>query len=146
MGEEDTNTWNATTLQDLRRSLRLFCTERDWEQFHTPRNLLLALVGEIGELSELFQWRGEVEPMLTGWSDADRTRLGEELADCLLYLVRLSDRCGVDLAEAALMKIEKNRVKYPAEKSRGRADKYTAYVEEKEKKEEDGEEAYGDRS
>jgi dCTP diphosphatase len=139
---EDTHRWKATSLQDLRRSLQVFCTERDWEQFHTPRNLLLALVGEIGELSELFQWRGEVESMLTDWNDADKKHLGEELADCLLYLVRLSDRCGVDLAEAALKKIEKNRVKYPAEKARGKADKYTAYVEEKEEKkdEEGGEE------
>jgi hypothetical protein len=76
---------------------------------------------------ELFQWRGECEHLLPGWSDADRVHLGEELADCLLYLVRLSDRCGIDLAAAALDKMQKNRRKYPAEAAFGRSDKYTAY-------------------
>ena len=76
---------------------------------------------------ELFQWRGECEHLLPGWSAADRVHLGEELADCLLYLVRLSDRCGIDLAAAALDKMQKNRRKYPAEAAFGRSDKYTAY-------------------
>ena len=114
-------------VEDLRAAMELFVAERGWLKFHTPRNLVLALVGEIGELAELFQWRGEVQPGLPDWTAADRTHLGEELADCLLYLVRLSDRCGVDLAAAALRKMALNRAKYPADKCFGSSAKYTAY-------------------
>lgn len=76
-----------------------FAEEREWGVFHTPRNLVLALVGETGELAEAFQWRGDAGagPGLAGWSAADARHVGEELSDVLLYLVRLSDRCGVDL-------------------------------------------------
>ena len=91
-----------------------FARERDWEQYHSPRNLLLALVGEVGELSEIFQWKGEVPKGLPGWEERETEHLGEELADVLLYLVRLSDMCGVDLGKAALRKIDLNARKYPA--------------------------------
>jgi dCTP diphosphatase len=91
------------------------------------RNLCLALVGEIGEVMELFQWRGECAHLLPDWSAEHRVHLGEELADCLLYLVRLSDRCGIDLAAAWQDKMAKNRRKYPAAQAFGRSDKYTAY-------------------
>lgn len=114
-------------MEDLRAAMELFVAERGWLKFHTPRNLVLALVGEVGELAEIFQWRGEVQPGLPDWTAADRTHLGEELADCLLYLVRLSDRCGVDLAAAALRKMSLNRAKYPADKCFGSSAKYTAY-------------------
>ncbi|KXZ55509.1 hypothetical protein GPECTOR_2g1058 [Gonium pectorale] len=102
---------------------------RHHTQYHTPRNLLLALVGEAGELSELFQWRPDSEagPGLPGWSRQERTALEEELADVLLYLVRLSDVCGCDLGAAALSKLAKNAAKYPAERCRGSSAKYTAY-------------------
>lgn len=73
-------------------------------------------VGEVGELSEIFQWRGEVERGLPGWKEEDKVHLGEELSDVLLYLVRLSDACGVDLGKAALRKLELNAIKYPAPK------------------------------
>mmetsp|Transcript_28671 Transcript_28671/g.39603 ORF Transcript_28671/g.39603 Transcript_28671/m.39603 type:complete len:195 (+) Transcript_28671:29-613(+) len=117
----------SVSLEDLRAKMQKFASEREWEQFHTPRNLLLALVGEMGELSEIFQWRGECAPGLTDWSEKDKAHLGEELSDVLLYLVRLSDVCGVDLANAAENKIEKNTKKYPAEKCRGSSAKYTRY-------------------
>ncbi|XP_024384052.1 uncharacterized protein [Physcomitrium patens] len=101
------------TLKDLARSMANFAAEREWDQFHSPRNLLLALVGEVGELSEIFQWKGEVPRGLSDWNDADKEHLGEELADVLLYLVRLADVCNVDLGDSALQKLQKNARKYP---------------------------------
>jgi dCTP diphosphatase len=118
------------TLERLRGAMAGFVAERDWEQFHTPRNVLLALVGEVGEVAELFQWRGEVARGLgASWTAADREHLGEELSDVLLYLVRLADLCAVDLSTAALGKMRKNAEKYPADRCKGRSDKYTAYAD-----------------
>lgn len=80
-------------------------------------NLLLPFslqVGEVGELSEIFQWRGEVARGLPNWEESEKEHLGEELSDVLLYLIRLADVCGIDLGEAATKKIVKNAVKYPA--------------------------------
>uniref|UniRef100_A0A0E0CKI0 Uncharacterized protein n=1 Tax=Oryza meridionalis TaxID=40149 RepID=A0A0E0CKI0_9ORYZ len=114
-------------LEELRRRMADFARERDWEQFHSPRNLLLALVGEVGELSEIFQWKGEVPKGLPGWDEAEKVHLGEELADVLLYLVRLSDMCGVDLGSAALRKLEINARKYPAGQCKGSSKKHTYY-------------------
>ncbi|KAJ1701999.1 hypothetical protein LUZ63_001778 [Rhynchospora breviuscula] len=102
------------SLKELSRRLQDFADERDWEQYHSPRNLLLAMVGEVGELSEIFMWRGEVPKGLPNWEEADKEHLGEELSDVLLYLIRLSDMCGIDLGDAAIKKIVKNAVKYPA--------------------------------
>jgi len=70
-------------------------------------------VGEVGELSEIFQWRGEVAKGLPNWDESDKEHLGEELSDVLLYLIRLADICGIDLGDAALKKIVKNAIKYP---------------------------------
>ena len=108
----------AVTLESLRQDQAAFAAARDWDQFHTPRNVLLAMVGEVGELSELFQWRGDAGcgVDLPSWSENDKTHLGEEMADVLLYLVRLADRCGVDLPAVAKAKLEKNKHKYPADK------------------------------
>lgn len=120
--------WTPTSLDHFRARMHAFADERDWHQYHTPRNLVLALVGEVGELSELFQWRGEVAPGLPEFSSDERQHVGEELADVLLYLVRLADRCGVDLAAAAEAKMEKNAAKYPAERCKGSSAKYSAYT------------------
>lgn len=73
-------------------------------------------VGEVGELSEIFQWRGEVDKGLPNWEESDKEHLGEELSDVLLYLIRLADICGIDLAHAATKKILKNSIKYPEPK------------------------------
>jgi dCTP diphosphatase len=120
------------TLEALRGAMASFAAEREWQRYHTPRNLCLALVGEAGELAELFQWRGDdgAAPGVPGWSARDVEHLGEELSDVLLYLVRLADVCGVDLAAAALRKMRLNAAKYPADRARGRSDKYTAYAME----------------
>ncbi|ESW06243.1 hypothetical protein PHAVU_010G031100 [Phaseolus vulgaris] len=103
----------AVSLDQLKQIMSEFAKERDWEQFHSPRNLLLALVGEVGELSEIFQWKGEVPKGLPDWKEEEKVHVGEELSDVLLYLVRLSDMCGVDLGKAALRKVELNAIKYP---------------------------------
>ncbi|KQJ99492.1 dCTP pyrophosphatase 1 [Brachypodium distachyon] len=117
----------AVSLEELRKKMSDFARERDWEQFHFPRNLLLALVGEVGELSEIFQWKGEVPKGLPGWDEAEKEHLGEELADVLLYLVRLSDMCGVDIGKAALRKMEINARKYPVGQCKGSSKKHTCY-------------------
>ncbi|XP_027338019.1 dCTP pyrophosphatase 1-like [Abrus precatorius] len=101
------------SLKELSRRLAEFAEVRGWDQYHSPRNLLLALVGEVGELSEIFQWKGEVAKGLPNWSCDDKERLEEELSDVLLYLIRLADVCGLDLGQAALTKIVKNAQKYP---------------------------------
>ncbi|XP_043706205.1 dCTP pyrophosphatase 1-like [Telopea speciosissima] len=101
------------SLQELRDKLAEFASVRGWDQFHSPRNLLLALVGEVGELSEIFQWKGEVAKGLPNWSSDDKEHLEEEISDVLLYLVRLADVCGLDLGQAALSKLVKNAQKYP---------------------------------
>ena len=117
------------TLLELRDRSRAFAAQRNWEQYHSPRNLALAMVGEVGELCECFQWKGEVEPGLPGWSDEQRAHLGEEMSDVLLYLVRLADRCGIDLGAATLAKLEKNAQKYPAARVHGSSKKYNEYNE-----------------
>ncbi|KAF8408160.1 hypothetical protein HHK36_007302 [Tetracentron sinense] len=105
------------SLQELRDRLAEFARVREWDKFHSPRNLLLALVGEVGELSEIFQWRGEVARGLPNWTSDDKEHLEEEISDVLLYLVRLADVCGLDLGQAALTKIVKNAQKYPVNPS-----------------------------
>ncbi|CAN6479523.1 unnamed protein product [Victoria cruziana] len=100
-------------LKELKCKLEEFASARDWDQFHSPRNLLLAMVGEVGELSEIFQWKGEVARGLPNWEERDKEHLGEELSDVLLYLIRLADICGVDLGDAVTKKLIKNAIKYP---------------------------------
>lgn len=82
-------------------------------------------VGEVGELSEIFQWKGEVPRGLPDWKEEEKQHLGEELSDVLLYLVRLSDICGIDLGEAALRKLELNAIKYPVKLCKGSSEKHT---------------------
>ncbi|KAK8571565.1 hypothetical protein V6N13_047234 [Hibiscus sabdariffa] len=117
----------GVSLEELKKKMAEFAKERDWDQFHSPRNLLLALVGEVGELSEIFQWKGEVPRGLPGWKDEEKQHLGEELSDVLLYLVRLSDVCGVDLGKAALRKLELNAIKYPVKLCKGSSKKHTQF-------------------
>ncbi|CAI8591078.1 unnamed protein product [Vicia faba] len=105
---------DSVTIGKLKQLQAHFAKERDWDQYHTPRNLLLAMVGEVGELSEIFQWKGEVKRGLPEFKEEEKVHLGEELSDVLLYLVRLSDICGVNLGKAALRKVELNAIKYPA--------------------------------
>lgn len=118
-------------LVDLRDQLREFAVQREWDQFHTPRNLALALVGEIGELCEIFQWKGDAgaAPGLALFTAAQKEHLGEELADCLMYIIRLADKCDINLPRACRDKIRKNAAKYPADRVRGSSKKYNEYKE-----------------
>lgn len=109
------------SLQELRDRLRDFAAARNWEQFHSPKNLVMALAGEVGELIEHFQWLTEVESKAL--SASKREAVEQEMADVLLYLVRLADRLQIDLLSAAERKIAINERKYPAEVVRGRATK-----------------------
>lgn len=109
----------------LRDKLRAFAEARDWDQFHSPKNLSMALMVEVAELMEHFQWLTEQQSV--SLSPDIKDAVAEELADILLYLVRLSDKLDVDLKEAALHKLEKNAAKYPAEQVRGSAKKYSDY-------------------
>eukprot|EP00933_Yihiella_yeosuensis_P022295 TRINITY_DN17542_c0_g1_i1.p1 TRINITY_DN17542_c0_g1~~TRINITY_DN17542_c0_g1_i1.p1 ORF type:complete len:228 (-),score=31.56 TRINITY_DN17542_c0_g1_i1:59-742(-) len=118
----------SVTMEQLRYELADFALERDWDQFHSPRNLALALVGEVGELCEIFQWKGEVPEGLPGWSEKDRKHLGQEMSDVLLYLLRMAHKCHVDLPCAAMDKLAVNRAKYPAKLVRGSSRKYSEYV------------------
>ena len=111
-------------LRDLRDELRAFAAERDWDQFHSPRNLATALAVEAAELLEPFQWLTEEQSR--SLPPDTRAAVEEELADVLLYLVRLADKLDVDLAAAARAKIVRNGQKYPVEKARGSSRKYDA--------------------
>jgi NTP pyrophosphatase (non-canonical NTP hydrolase) len=109
-------------LIELRDTLRAFTREREWDRYHTPKNLAMALIVEAAELAEHFQWLTAEESQSP--QDGKREKIREELADVLIYLVELADTLDIDLAAAARDKIEKNALKYPVEKSRGNAKKY----------------------
>lgn len=100
-------------LTDLAATLRTFAEERDWEKFHTPKNLAVSVAIEAAELLELVQWRTDAEAIAYFQTDEGRAALSDELADVLIYLVRLADVTGVDLRRAADAKIEANRQRFP---------------------------------
>ena len=112
-------------IEQLKIRLRQFAAERDWDQFHSPKNLSMALIAEAAELVEHFQWLTEAQSYAL--SDDKLGEVELELADIFLYLIRLADRLDVDLVKAADKKIIINEHKYPAHKVRGRSDKYTTY-------------------
>jgi len=113
----------ADSLEELRRRLAEFAEKRDWDQFHNPKNLAMALAGEAGELIEHFQWL--TPEQAARLSKATREEVALECADVLLFLLRLCDKLDIDLAAAARKKLVINAKKYPVRKSRGRATKYT---------------------
>lgn len=107
----------------LRDSVRTFAAERDWDQFHSPKNLASAMTVEAAELLEHFQWLTEEQSRTL--SEEKRIKIAEELADVLIYLVRLADKLDVDLLAAAQRKLTLNAKKYPVDKARGSSKKYT---------------------
>ena len=111
------------SLEVLRDALRRFASDRDWNQFHSPKNLAIALNVEAAELLEHFQWMSEAESI--GLDPEQQAKVREEAADVLLYLIRLADKLGIDLIAAASEKIALNANKYPVEKARGSSKKYT---------------------
>lgn len=112
-------------LAELKERLRVFVAERDWEQFHSPKNLAMALSVEASELVELFQWLTEAESAAA--DEKLRRRAAEELADVLWFLVRIADVLEIDLLQAAESKLGRNAEKYPADRVRGQARKYDQY-------------------
>lgn len=114
-------------LNNLRAVVRQFAEERDWDQFHTPKNLSAALTVEAAELLEHFQWLERGDAAELGEGKLEQVR--HEMADVLVYLVRLADKLDVDLHAAVLEKMVLNRAKYPADKVRGDARKYSEYPE-----------------
>ena len=101
----------SRTIAELAQTVEAFIAERDWHQFHTPKNLAMSVAIEAAELMELYQWEDA----------ADRARVEEEAADVLAYLLSLSNRLGFDLGEALLRKMDRNALKYPAAEFRGKA-------------------------
>jgi NTP pyrophosphatase (non-canonical NTP hydrolase) len=110
------------SLEQLRAAVRAFAAERDWDQFHSPKNLAMALSVEAAELLEHFQWL--TEPQSRDLGTEQRAEVAAEMADVLIYLVRLADKLDVDLLQAAQAKLAVNARKYPADKVRGSARKY----------------------
>jgi dCTP diphosphatase len=116
----------ADSLSDLRARIDAFVQERDWAQFHTPKNLAMAMIVEAAELVEQFQWDTPQESQQL--TPEKREAVGHELADTFVYLLRIAEVLKIDLIEAANAKIELNAKKYPVEKARGSNAKYTKYL------------------
>ena len=116
---------SSPEVTELTQRLRDFAADRDWDQFHSPKNLAMALVAEAGELAAEFQWLTEEQSRAPDTEALARIRA--ECADVLNYLVRLSDKLGIDLIAAAHAKIDDNAQRYPAEKVRGSSKKYSEY-------------------
>ncbi len=114
----------ADSIQDLIKAVDKFADERDWEQFHSPKNLAMALIVEAGELVEHFQWLEQAQSLEL--AQDKRHAVALEMADVLIYLVRMASRLNIDLLAAAEEKIIRNGKKYPIETNSGRAEKYTA--------------------
>jgi dCTP diphosphatase len=112
-------------LQDLKERIRRFAEERDWDQYHSPKNLAMALIVEAAEFVEHFQWLTEEQSQ--SLSADKRVEVETELADILIYVIRIADRLDIDLYNAALEKLQQNAGKYPADKVRGLSKKYTDY-------------------
>jgi len=123
---KDNQQMEKNDLNTLKLRLREFADLRDWNQFHSPKNLCMALGIEVAEISEHFQWLTEEQSR--NLPPEKRDEVAAELADTLLYLVRLADKLDVDLAAAAFAKIEINAKKYPVEMARGNAKKYTEFA------------------
>lgn len=114
-----------TTVAELRGRVLAFVQERDWEQFHSPKNLSMALAAESGELMEHFLWTESKASLEVARDPKKRPKIEDEIADVVIYALEFANMCGIDLAAAIEAKLVKNAVKYPVEKSRGRSDKYT---------------------
>ncbi len=115
----------SDSLEELRQRLALFAKQRDWEQFHNPKNLSMALIAEAAELVEHFQWMSVEESEALATDKLEAVRL--ELADILIYLIRIADRMNLDLVRAAKDKIAINEQRYPVDKVKGSARRAEEY-------------------
>jgi NTP pyrophosphatase (non-canonical NTP hydrolase) len=114
-------------ISDIQNALREFARERDWDQFHKPKNLSLALSSEVGELIEHFQWESDAQIEEFKMDKKKISEISDEIADVLSYLFRLSDKMEIDVGNAFWEKLKKNKAKYPVDKSKGSSKKYTEY-------------------
>src|ERR687889_2201126 len=112
-------------LEDLRSAISTFIQERDWEQFHSPKNLAMALSVEVAEIVEHFQWLTEEQSQ--NLPPEKLVEVREEIGDVMIYLTELAEKLGIDPVEAAKAKLEINSRKYPASLVKGKAAKYTEY-------------------
>lgn len=110
-------------INKLKKIIRKFAEDRDWDKFHNPKNLVMALSSEVGELSDIFQWLSS-EEAYEKLSTKNKDLVKEEIADILIYIIRLSDKLDIDLEQEVFEKIKKNSDKYPIELSKGNAVKY----------------------
>lgn len=115
----------SDSLNDLRARVNEFVEARDWAQFHSPKNLAMAMIVEAGEVVEHFQWMTEEQSR--NLDAATKEQVGQELSDTFVYLLRIAEVCGIDLIEAANKKIDLNAKKYPVEQCKGSNAKYTEY-------------------
>lgn len=116
---------SSTTVSELKARVLAFVRERDWEQFHSPKNLSMALAAETGELMEHFLWASGEQSQAIARDPVKRTKIAEELADVVIYALEFANITGLDVAAAIEAKMAANARKYPVEKARGRSDKYT---------------------
>lgn len=116
---------STATITQLKDRVLAFARERDWEQFHAPKNLSMALAAEAGELMEHFLWATPEESRAIAKDAAKRGKIAEELADVIIYALEFANTTGLDVAATIEAKMASNAKKYPVEKSRGRSDKYT---------------------
>jgi NTP pyrophosphatase (non-canonical NTP hydrolase) len=119
-----TNSDTNVTLGELKERIASFAKARDWEQFHAPKNLAMALASEVGELMEHFLWSDNLESRQLLKDSDKRTQVAEELADVLIYALRFADVTGLDATKAILAKMERNEERYPVEKAKGSSAKY----------------------
>jgi dCTP diphosphatase len=110
-------------MEILKAEIKKFIHERDWEQYHAPKNLAMALSAETAEILEIFQWKRAEDEL----SPAEREHLRQEIGDVLVYLIELADKFGIDVVQAARDKLVLNESKYPVEKVKGKSQKYTQY-------------------
>lgn len=115
----------ATTVAELRERVLAFVRERDWEQFHAPKNLSMALAAETGELMEHFLWMSPEQSRTVLGEPEKRRKIEEEIADVVIYALEFANMTGIDVAAAIERKLALNAKKYPVEKAKGRSDKYT---------------------
>jgi dCTP diphosphatase len=115
----------SSEIQSIVLRLREFADNRDWEQFHSPKNLSMALAVEAGELMEIFQWLPQEDSRKL--EEKDMSKAAAEIADVAIYLIRLSDVMGIDLLDTIKAKIDRNEEKYPIDKARGNSKKYTDF-------------------
>jgi NTP pyrophosphatase (non-canonical NTP hydrolase) len=124
VSDSDSSSAPLVDVVKLAASLQRFADDRDWQQFHSPKNLILALTGEVGELCEIFQWMSDADSISAATDPEIGQAVEDELADVLMYLVRLSSVLGIDLNEAVTRKLASNGQKYPVDKAKSNSKKY----------------------